>query len=60
MISMIVKLGHANIGLPAYLYPVLPVALISAAAYLVASRLEPYVRKLIVGLLPNTRFNEAT
>jgi peptidoglycan/LPS O-acetylase OafA/YrhL len=52
MISMIAKLGHANTFLPAYLYPLIPVALISATAYVVARHVEPQTRKLLAALLP--------
>jgi peptidoglycan/LPS O-acetylase OafA/YrhL len=59
MISMLAKLGDANLGLPAYLYPVLPVALLSATAYFVARHIEPNFRKAIVGLALKRPFRRA-
>ncbi len=51
MIAMLAKLGDANLELPAYLYPVFPVALLSAAAYLVARHIEPAFKKAILSVV---------
>ncbi len=60
MISIIAKLGNADMNLPAYLYPVLPIFLISAAAYLVARHIEPNFKKVLAGLALKSPFNRAT
>jgi peptidoglycan/LPS O-acetylase OafA/YrhL len=60
LISMLAKLGDVKMNLPAYLYPVLPVALLSATAYLVARHIEPNFRKALVGLTLKSPFHRAT
>jgi peptidoglycan/LPS O-acetylase OafA/YrhL len=60
LISMLAKLGNVKMNLPAYLYPVLPVALLSVTAYLVARHIEPNFRKAMVGLALKSPFHRAT
>jgi len=60
MISMLAKVGDVKLILPAYLYPLLPVALLSATAYVIARYVEPGFRKAIAGLAFKSPFRRAT
>lgn len=50
MIATIVKLGHANVQVPLYLYPLLPIGVLAGAAYFVARCVEPAVKKVLAGV----------
>jgi len=51
MISMIRQLHHANLGLPDFLLPYLPILLIIAVAWLIARYLEPATKSVIKNLI---------
>lgn len=48
MISMIVKLGRGNLGVPDYLYPLLTTVILATLAYLIARFGEPYTKQCVV------------
>lgn len=48
MIAMIIKLGKLETGMPLYLLPLMPIALLSLVAYLIAIYGEPFAKRLIV------------
>jgi peptidoglycan/LPS O-acetylase OafA/YrhL len=53
MISMIIKLGHLFPSVPGYLYPIIPVIILTGTAYLVVKYAEPFVKKGIVTMISN-------
>jgi len=47
MISTVIKLGELSLPLPGFIYPLLPLSVLSAMAYLVARYLEPGVKQML-------------
>ena len=48
MISMIVKVGFKSLMLPAYLFPIMPILILSIFAYFIARYIETNVKKIII------------
>ena len=47
MISMIIKIGKIFPDLPAYIYPVIPISILTVVAYLIVKFGEPYLKHRI-------------
>jgi len=52
MIAIIIKMNHAIGNVPSFWFPLVPVILLSVAAYLIAGYIEPYLKNLIIAILP--------
>ena len=48
MVSMIIQMHTYLPNLPGFLYPVLPLALLSTIAYLISRYGEPFVKKILI------------